>query len=388
MVQSRTALRRVACAGLCYAAVLACAPASDAAPGSSHATNVPVGVYLLDERPSDKLSQAIEGGHYDGVTIQVRWTDLQPAPGGANFATLDEPLQQVLRLGRKFAVGIQAGQWTPTWVFGAPYHVSYDQVTFSWGHGNKCTQAYIPRPWDPRLITAELQAWQQIAQHLAGIPGALDALTMVKVNGFNLANDQMRALSYAPRSASRGGCKPTDGVQLYQQAGYRPGAVLENWKTLARGVAGMFPRAAIAIDVIPAPEAWPPIDDQGNIYDPLSNRSEDLTDRIVFAALSMFPGKVYPQANTLDFGDIPEPMSRYVAAGGRLGLQTNAHARGSANCGVRRQMVACTNEGIGGLMDHGASLGAWFIEVHPNDALMFPDALAAAGGRIRASKGM
>jgi hypothetical protein len=356
-------------------ALLLAQPASAAAP---------VGIYLLDEHASPTLDQAATGP-YDGMTVQVRWSDLQPEPTRFDWSSLDGPLTTALRLGRKISVGIQAGQWTPEWLFAAPYRVGYDHVTFSWGRGNKCTQADIPRPWDPALVSNMVLTWRQVAAHLARMPGAMAALTMVKVNGFNLANDQLRALTSPPRSAERGGCEATDGTALYRQEGFRPSAVLSNWVALARGINAAFPTTAMSIDVISGPGVWPAIDDNGTVYDARDGGAPDLTARIVGAAVSLFPGRIFVQANTLDMGPIPEPIMGYVALGARLGLQTNAHTRGGASCGVKGQQEACTPEGFAALLEHGMQLGGWFIEVHPNDAVAYPQVLQSAGARLRAA---
>ena len=343
----------------------------------------PVGIYLLDEHASPMLDQA-SLGPYDGITVQVRWSELQPDPARFDWSSLDGPITTALRLGRKISVGIQAGQWTPEWLFAAPYRVGYDHVTFSWGRGNKCTQADIPRPWDPAMVSNMVQTWRQVAAHLAHMKGALAALTMVKVNGFNLANDQLRGLTSPPASAGRGRCAATDGLALYRQEGFRPGAVLANWETLARGVAGSFPGAAVAIDVISGSNVWPPINDDGTVSDGREGGAEDLTARIVRAAVSLFPGRVFVQDNTLDMGPIPSPMMGYTALGARLGLQTNAHVRGGASCGVRGQMEPCDAAGFAALMEHGTQLGGWFIEVHTKDAVAYPEVLQSAGARLRA----
>jgi hypothetical protein len=351
------------------------------------ASGAPIGVYLLDEATHDSsLSPALAAGNYDGITVQLEWSALYPSSlAKPDFSVLDTAVASALAQNppKKLQIGIQAGQYTPAWIYSA-YGVTGDLVTFAYGNNN-CDTAVIPRPYDPQLVTALIPAWETMLDHLATLlPAGQHIVTALKINGFNLENDQLRALSYPPPVGTPAylGCPDaTDGVALYSANGYTPSAVLNNSRRLASTVmsyaASRFPApVALSMDIIPGDSTWPPINDQGQVYDPSTSSIPDLNTRITEAQVAAFPGETYVQANTLSINTPASLLQPYADLGAILAYETNAHDGKKADCGNGTVMRNCTVRSYGQLLNHGivtptVPVGGHFLEVHPSDAVKF-----------------
>jgi hypothetical protein len=144
---------------------------------ASSAFAQPSGVYCLfgiDENINDvNNAQAWNDSVVSGVAVRVQWSTLEPAQGTYSWAYLDNAVAKAQSTGKKVAISVLAGCFSPAWV----YNLSHEFLTFTGtdAHDGK----RMPAPWDPNYLSA----WTTFISNLGARYGGLPAVAYFTVTG-------------------------------------------------------------------------------------------------------------------------------------------------------------------------------------------------------------
>ena len=99
--------------------------------------------------------------------------------------------------------------------------------------------------------------------------------------------------------------------------------MIDAWKVLANGVNAAFPDKLLADEIISNVDAFPLINNQGQIVTEESPTYVDVTTQIIQAGLAMFPGRFAVQPDGLNSVMLDSGVLDAETAGAIEGWQTN-----------------------------------------------------------------
>lgn len=357
------------------------------APLGAWATTAGVGAMYVLCNPADAvLSAPATGCPYamtqavtTGVRTNLQWQYLETADGtynwtaGMNGGTLSiDTLWYNAKInGQKIEVALLAGTNTPSWVPGTRLNCGSDLVNY-------------PVPWDPTFLAKYKAAIDAIKAHLAVVTnpggGTVDVTSLVRIveqAGLNNNTAEMYLQPGTPIPCTGGTTLSVD--QTWRSAGFTPAVVKAAVASLLTTYVSDFPGVTLSFDVI-TPNAFSPIDDNGQIYVSPPGRMDELTRQIVSTTLIANPTVPFAtQWNALsNVAPDPQPgVALYVAANNShndiMGWQMNQRGGAAGSwCNYSGTFLPCdgritgTADGDFELMiDNGMYLGASYIEFWP-----------------------
>jgi Beta-galactosidase len=315
-----------------------------------------------------------------GVYIRLVWRTIEPSPGVYDWSTLDAEVDRALRAGKKISLSVITGGFQPAWLADRDVSTS----TFVVGKGGsrrRCVTIRLGWPWDPDYQNAYVAVMKALSQHLRSRPGAYEAVRIVKLTGISQNTEELRLPAANEQQRWRGRtdpCRQSDAIRTWQEAGYRPDAIVEAWTRMAQGVDEAFPDKLLAQDVLQAND-FPPINDKGEIID---RSAVTVKDQIIKNGIAHFSPRFAVQWDGLTAeGRIATTVKQAGEAGAVIGWQTNAfQGLEGAGCNADRSAdaVPCDAAGYAAILQRGVAEGARYLEIWSSDAVRFPDALAAA----------
>ncbi len=323
------------------------------------------GAPLLDER---RLlpDAAFQGRDAGGVYIRCIWSQLEPRQGQYDFGLLDREVQRAVAAGKRISLSVIAGAFAPPWLAAAGIRT----LGFSIGRGGvnrSCIQVQMGVPWDPGFVAAFLAMQAALVEHLRRLPGAMQALRIVKLTGVNRLTEELRIPAATPDRTDV--CGAVDEAGQWLALGYKPGLVVEAWTRMAEGLAERFPGKLLALDLLERND-FPAVDDAGRpSVDPVK-------PRVINEAERRFPGRFAVQWNGLG---VATPLAETVLAAARrgtvIGWQSNLFLgrEGSAGCNLRRGEAPqpCDTEGYDAILRRGLEAGAAYLELWTPDVVKF-----------------
>jgi len=312
----------------------------------------------------------------EGIYIRLVWKTIEPSPSAYDWSTLDRELSLAMKYRKRISLSVITGGYTPTWL----KHQGASMSRFVVTHGDKnraCLAIDLGWPWDSHYQAAYIGAVNALAAHLRTLPGAYDAVRIVKITGISQFTEELRLPTTGNRPQNI--CQD-DAISTWRAAGYRPRLVVDAWNKMAAGVAAAFPDKLLAQDVLDRND-FPPIGNRGE----LEARSTVKND-IIRSGIEKFGPRFAIQWNGLNSGGkLPEVVLDAGRRGAKIGWQSNAF-RGlqGAGCNAERKgpAVPCDMKGYRAILERGIATGAQYIEVWPNDVLQFPAAIASAQAEL------
>jgi hypothetical protein len=173
------------------------------------------------------------------------------------------------------------------------------------------------------------------------------------------------------------------GVQYltdaWAQAGFRPQKVEDAWKRIAANTARAFPEKILATDIINSPQAFPPIDANGDITTPRPGPKDEVTGRIIAAGLTpgllpeKFSTRFVVQWDALDNNlALMRAQKQLLDSGAPIAWQTNgALVANIAGCLAARTRAwsRCSASDYRDTLANGFNLGGNYIEVWPSNVV-------------------
>jgi hypothetical protein len=316
----------------------------------------------------------------NGVSLALVWSTIEPSPGVFNWSTLDAEVTRAVASGKKISISLYANRdvigpsqfSAPPWLFAEG--VPELQFSAQWQTGNSYTVDLAP-PWNATYQQAYAGMMQALSRHLQSIQGAYQDVSIVKVSGIN----QITAETRLPAT--------TASTSIWQSAGYTPTAVVNAWKELAASVNAAFPNKVLGMEVLDG-NAFPPINDQGQVVTATDPTYVDVTQQIVNAGLASYGGRFEVQWDGLNSAFLSDVVLAAEQQGAIGGWQTNHWLSNGAGFGSSfSTATAPTQSQYQQILDFGIQQGAGqYIEIWPADLQQFPQAVGEAKNRIASDR--
>ncbi len=217
-------------------------------------------VLCEDGAPQATMSSTWADPAVSGVFIRLEWAQVQPRAGTTaasfDFAALDRELNQAVRSGKLFSLGIKAGSsGTPDWIFSTNADGSaragggggVQRLRLQDGGSGDVTSCGpvmdLGSPTDPAYQQRYFELLTAVARHLKSRADWYRALAYVKPSGANLFSHENRL----PKRCSTGCiCNP----RVFAQAGYRPSKVSAFFRAQLALLAAELPGKPMAYALI------------------------------------------------------------------------------------------------------------------------------------------
>jgi hypothetical protein len=369
--------------------------AADAAPDVRGIYVFSNDVGALSSPSAAKLATALGEPGVDGLVLDIGWDVLEPAKGQYQWALLDQWISTATRLGRKIDLSVLAGQRTPSWLFQAvPAGAGASPLAFTVSpHGGAtgaCQAVTLAAPWDAAFLARWDALLVALAAHLKSA-GSYGSIALLRLTGINRTTEELRLP--AETAQSTGLACVSDAIALWQQAGYRPGKLLQGWDAITSSFLKSFPDKSFSVAIIPQ-SAFPRIADDGSV---IVGTVPDQNLPLLSLAAGRFPGRLVVQFDFLMPGEAAS--SAVVQAAQTLGtlaaFQTNEYfgstGQGAGCSEPVTNPAPCTAATFLAMLQTGIyplgqvnPLRAQYIEVFAANAIAFPDDLVQAHNALYA----
>jgi hypothetical protein len=365
-----------------WAAAFSCVQNADATSPEPFAGIYIAAPYRLNAQR--QLPQAVYAmPQANGVYLRVPWNAIEPAPGQFQWDVLDTEITGAVKGGKRISIALLAARDPPAWL----EQRGVKMLTFNVEQGiaHACNQIRLPRPWDRGFEDSYIDAENALAAHLHTLPGAYQAVRIVKLSPISQLTEELRIPMTRPAAGNGAvshGCESAS-MQTWIDAGYRPELIVDAWTKIADAIGKDFPDKLLALDIL-----------ERNDFPKLGGAGEDdpgVKDAIIKAGLARFAGRFSVQWDGLT-ATIDAPVTVSAGRQGAItGFSTNTF-RGLDGAGCnpsRRDFEAsraagapCDAAGFQAILDHGIALGARYIEVWPPDAMRFGSVVDAANRHL------
>jgi hypothetical protein len=314
-----------------------------------------------------------------------------------DWTYVDTLVQTALSNGKKYSIALEMGfQSSSTYLqslpsgFAATCGASCAPLFDVWvtgGSGGRCTSAYIPLPWVPKVQQFWSAAAFALAAHLKQT-GAYGALTLIHLPGLSVYDEEIRLPTGSPAPATTDTQACPDGRPAYpsvisdatnakwQAYGYSDAVVVNGFETIATAFEQAFPDRYLGLSLFnPGPNGI----DFPNLT---GDAAGAVAAQIVQAVTALAPGRVQLQSDNLDSNFAQtEVTTLAIQNAAAVGWQTNKHAETGAGCSGGGA-GSCNPDGPNGpyfqLLQNGAQNRGAYVEVWSNDVVAYPLGIGAA----------
>lgn len=205
-----------------------------------------------------------------GTFIRLLWKDVNPSRGVYDFAVLRREMEQAVRYGKLFSLGVKAGDdGTPDWIFSAGVprlrFQDFDNPTTPPSCGNRLDLGNPTRAAYQDLYFTMLR---EVARFVKSRADWYRALAYVKISGANLVSHENRL----PNGCTAvGGVNCTCNPQVFAEDGYRPSGLYAFYEAQARLLRELFPGKALNYALIQ--DGFPRINETGGFLNYNGNSS-------------------------------------------------------------------------------------------------------------------
>jgi len=251
---------------------------------------------MADANCRSAVSRPILGGVPNGVRLNIEWSKLQPydptgikgcaiAPcgnynwnvtTGAGSQSIDAFLANAKVNNQNIAVSLHAGFLTPQWARGAVINCGSDVVN-------------MPAPWDSTFLANYNAAINALAAHLIS-QGVAPWVKIVHFSGIDTNTGEFYLVNGGANTANcRGGNVSLN--QAWASAGFTPNKIQGAANTLLDNYVRAFSSSSFKLGIIFSinviyVNAFPPIDNGGNIYVPPPKAADALTRQVLQSLLT------------------------------------------------------------------------------------------------------
>lgn len=225
---------------------------------------------------------ALHGGAYEqtldstwrsdqntGTFIRLLWKDVNPARGVYDFTVLRREMEQAVRYGKLFSLGVKAGDdGTPDWIFSAGIpRLSFQD--FDNPNPTSCgTRMDLGNPTRAAYQDLYFTMLREVAAFVKSRADWYRALAYVKISGANQISHENRLPN---------GCTSVNGVtcpcnpRVFAEDGYRPSGLYTFYDAQTRRLRELFPGKALNYALIQ--DGFPQINETGGYLNYNGNSS-------------------------------------------------------------------------------------------------------------------
>lgn len=188
-----------------------------------------------------------------GVFIRLLWKDVNPAAGSFDFSVLKREMDQAIRNGKVFSLGIKAGDdGTPDWIFASVPRLKFEDAGGATAScGNKMD---LGNPTRAAYKTLYFNMLTEVANYVKSRADWYRALAYIKISGANLISHENRL----PNECNPGCvCAP----KVWAEDGYRPSALYTFYDEQMALMKTLFPGKAMAYALIH--DGFPKVNESG-----------------------------------------------------------------------------------------------------------------------------
>jgi PKD repeat protein len=300
------------------------------------------GVYSIGTKNAAIDPGVFSDPYVDGVLVRADWSATETAQGVYNWSYLDSQFNAAAAANKKVELDVLGGSSTPSWVYtaGAQAFAYIDK------NNNPNT---LPVPWDPVFLAD----WAQCIAALGARYGSRYSLTNVKITGIGMTSDETNL----PNS--------TTDTTNWQGIGYKRVRVENAWQQIANNFAQAFPD--VQIGLIKATGAFPPIDDNGNIFQSSSGDGV-LNNWLITQGMASFGAQFQVQNNALSDYWISSAVEG-VATQTTTGYQMLWNVTGDSTYRMNNGVPDTAHDMLKTAVNSGIAGGAQFLEIYQVDAL-------------------
>lgn len=346
------------------------------------AANSYEGIYVnqvLTSNHQKALSDAVyDSAAVKGVSLNLVWGTIETAKGVYDWTTLDREVTRAVESGKQISLAVIPNrQSAPEWLFKEGVQsYSFDITPHKGVAAQTVTMA---APWDPVYQSEYAHMMNALADHLKSIPGAYQAVSMVRVTGIGESTGELK-LPQQHDNASYDA--------IWKAAGYTPDKVIDAWKSFAAATNSAFSDKVMGLYVANHTYDFPLIDNNGKLINANSPGYVDVSKAIVDAGVEMFGDKFLVTWAALGAGHLSDLVTQAVREGGLAGYQTNHFLDNGAGIGLYQHAATPTAASYEAMLVQGIVQGGGsYLEVSASDAMKFVDALNAANNLIQQGAG-
>ena len=357
--------------------------AAGAAPARPPALPVIHGIYVTQDIGQPIPAGVLASPAVDGVVLRVYWNTIEPSPGRFDFSALDRDIASVVSAGKRYALGVMVGTYTPAWVAKAGARVLPFTVSPHDGAGN-CRSINVPEPWDPVYLKSLDGMISAVGAHIRSNATRFNAMTQVKVTGIGEYSAETRMPIETPAMSST--CRLTDATPDWMAHGYRPSLIEKAWNNMLNSWAAAFPGRSLGNNFIN--HSFPDIDESGRRA---RTAGVTLTENLIHDGTVRYGARFAVQTQALRPTTGTTPFVENAGSrGATIGYQLAENYFGNPTCpGVRlvnnRVKTPCDPSALQHALQLGKSSGAAYIEVFPLTVAAFGPQLLAAHTAIDSS---
>ena len=307
-------------------------------------------VVVIENKPQQSRLDlaALSNPFISGVALQIRWRDIEPAPGKPDWSKLDELFAAAASSKKWVHLLIFPGFFAPAWALEG---VQTEGFEIQYGPG-KGTPLSLPMPWD----RAYLDRWFAFLKQLSDRYGSSPAFRLIGAAGPTSVSVEM-TLPELPKD-----------LRKWQQDAYTPRKYIEAWRRAFQTYAADFPNQYVSLSMGNGIN----INDQGRI-----DRSEHSRTRqaVIDEAMGLLGRRFVLQSSDLHAGPKHQHLGTELVIGysGRIvtGLQMKTSAeRGSAAMGAEGDPPLALRRSIDkGVPPDSAGPHVNYLEIYEPDVL-------------------
>ncbi|HKP36441.1 MAG TPA: hypothetical protein VJT71_06255 [Pyrinomonadaceae bacterium] len=230
--------------------------------------------------PYETLEETWSNPDVTGVTIRLRWNDIQPTPDAFVWKHLDREMNQAVKYGKLFTLDVKAGAYgTPAWIFVAGQRPVKNLIFKDTAEEGGCgREIELGSPADLEYRKLYIAMIRALARHVTSDARWFQALAHVKMSGANLFSSEARLPKRCEDSDGDGrldrGCKCN--TQIWAESGYTPEKLYEYYRHVGNAIyEAFYQRKSIGYQLIPA--GFPRVTNRKNFMgDTLSDRKGPL----------------------------------------------------------------------------------------------------------------
>jgi Beta-galactosidase len=319
------------------------------------------GVFALGIANKRTPEAILRDPNVDGVSLLYKWSELEPVQGRFDWRSMDDQISQASAHGKKVSLGIQPGIFSPSWVYANGARAFTFRWDKPWGPP-PCTQISFPIPWDP----VYLGEWDRFITELGRRYKDQSRLVLVKIEGINAQSPEFLLPHSRSGEHSRPlvSCSPSNDLDEWNSAGYRPHRIVSVWQTLAATYGEAFPYQHLILET--GPWEMPAIGEDGSL-------SEGSGHAPMFSAISqgkmLLDGRFVVQNDGLT-AVWSWPQLPALAQGVSIGYQMAWQVTKDPTCRMNHFQRPCDpRSDLQRAIDRGIRGEATYLEIYTADLL-------------------
>jgi hypothetical protein len=324
------------------------------------ALTYPSGIYAVTNVDKAQGTDVLSNTDVSGIFIRVKWSTLEAKEDQYDWSFIDSEIDQAVAYGKKVSLAILAGDYTPHWIKKGGFTFLHFNIIPHDGDG-KPHWVDIPIPWESVFINAYNDLMNDLRDHLKKKSSRYKAISLIKIGGINQESAETR-LPYQDSTYISGNDTASNADIIWSENGYTPSKVIAAWQDIAGNCYKKFPDKPIDMAIIPDPNGFPSIDDNGNI---IADSKCNTTEELVKTAAAYFSDRIIIQYNAINESTPNLPILDYAKQ-----LGTNVAFQEQENVDNK------TDASVALTIQNAVSNGALFIELFDETIKDHPAAVA------------